>query len=423
MAPITEHMIRRRAEHNEGLLATLEEVALHQQSIERIELLGRLCPRLRILYLQNNLISKIENLHKLKDLSYLNLALNNITKVQNLQRCESLAKLDLTANFIPKAGLLSLASLEVSYALRELFLVGNPCADWPGYRQYVLGVLPQLTRLDGKAVTPSERIAAAQAAPSLAARLRDELAGEGIDVDAAALDWEDEGGGGEGGEVGETGTVGEDGQLRRPWCPATRILEHREQERAEREAEEIKAAARQDPFAPPPPPPRHEDFPPVPEGTLPMQRNEGKWEFSLTESDDGSELVLEVKVGRHLDTSLMRADVQPRYARLLVKGRLLQLVLPAEVRPDASIAQRSKTTGALVLRMPLEAARGAVAAAGSGGDVALSAAGGPDKPPREAAKLAAGGAASAAPLRRATVVAAGGLGEAGGGDPDALPDL
>jgi hypothetical protein len=62
----SSHTRPQRAEHNEGLLATLEEVALHQQNIERIELLGRLCPKLRILYLQNNLISKIENLHKLK---------------------------------------------------------------------------------------------------------------------------------------------------------------------------------------------------------------------------------------------------------------------------------------------------------------------------------------------------------------------
>lgn len=43
-------------------------------------------------------------------------------------------------------------------------------------------------------------------------------------------------------------------------------------------------------------------------------------------------LVLEVAVGKFLDTSLIRADVQPRVARLLIKGRLLQLVLPAEVR-------------------------------------------------------------------------------------------
>jgi hypothetical protein len=82
-----------------------------------------------------------------QDLQYLNLAVNNITKLQNLQRCESLAKLDLTINFVPNAGLLSLASLTGSHALRELFLVGNPCADWAGYRPYVVGLLPQLARL------------------------------------------------------------------------------------------------------------------------------------------------------------------------------------------------------------------------------------------------------------------------------------
>lgn len=30
------------------------------------------------------------------------------------------------------------------------------------------------------------------------------------------------------GEIQETGTVDQDGVLRRPWCPETRILEHRE---------------------------------------------------------------------------------------------------------------------------------------------------------------------------------------------------
>ncbi len=55
-----------RAEHNEGMLATLEEVSLHQQGIERIELLGHACRALKILYLQSNVISKLENLHRLK---------------------------------------------------------------------------------------------------------------------------------------------------------------------------------------------------------------------------------------------------------------------------------------------------------------------------------------------------------------------
>ncbi|ETO29296.1 Leucine Rich Repeat family protein [Reticulomyxa filosa] len=89
-----------RAEHNDGILSTLEEITLHQQNIEKIELIHNCCKNLKILYLQNNLISKIENLTKLIRLEYLNLALNNIQCIQGLGSCENLRKLDLTVNFI-----------------------------------------------------------------------------------------------------------------------------------------------------------------------------------------------------------------------------------------------------------------------------------------------------------------------------------
>ena len=42
----------------------------------------------------------IENLNKLKELKYLQLAINNIKKIENLEGCESLEKLDLTVNFV-----------------------------------------------------------------------------------------------------------------------------------------------------------------------------------------------------------------------------------------------------------------------------------------------------------------------------------
>ena len=77
----------------------------------------------------------------------MNVALNNITKIQNLQQCEALQKLDLTVNFIDKAGLLSVASLQENIHLQELFLLGNPCAEWPGYRPYVVATLPHLHKL------------------------------------------------------------------------------------------------------------------------------------------------------------------------------------------------------------------------------------------------------------------------------------
>lgn len=56
---ITLDLLRKKAEHHDGLLEELEEISLHQLKLERIELLGRVAPRLKIIYLQNNLISKI----------------------------------------------------------------------------------------------------------------------------------------------------------------------------------------------------------------------------------------------------------------------------------------------------------------------------------------------------------------------------
>lgn len=58
------------------------------------------------------------------------------------QGCEELKKLDLTANFIGE--LSSIEALKCNIHLKELFLVGNPCTEFEGYRQYVVATLPQL---------------------------------------------------------------------------------------------------------------------------------------------------------------------------------------------------------------------------------------------------------------------------------------
>ncbi|KAG8013757.1 Protein tilB-like protein, partial [Nibea albiflora] len=67
-------------------------------------------------------------------------------------------------------------------------------------------------------------------------------------------------------------------------------------------------------------------------------------DFSLTEDEDNNTIVLDLSVYRHMDTSLIDVDVQPTYARVGVKGKIFQIVLPAEVKPDSSTAQRSQTT-------------------------------------------------------------------------------
>lgn len=104
--------------------------------------------------------SNLENLNKLKRLRYLNLALNNITIIEGLRGCESLEKLDLTVNFVQDVR--QVVELTHNEFLRELFLVGNPCSSKDGYRDYIVGALPQLKVLDATEIQKSERILARQ---------------------------------------------------------------------------------------------------------------------------------------------------------------------------------------------------------------------------------------------------------------------
>lgn len=149
-------MLRKRAEHNEGILTSLEEVSLHQQDIDKIENLDTFCRHLKIIYLQNNLIPKIEGVSKLKELEYLNLAVNNCTTIGGLEGCESLLKLDMTLNFIPLENYReSLECLAECPDFNELYLTGNPVCDWPQYKTYAVAKIPTLKRLDGDEITKS----------------------------------------------------------------------------------------------------------------------------------------------------------------------------------------------------------------------------------------------------------------------------
>ena len=153
---ITKDMLRKRAEHNEGLLSTLEEITLHQQDIDKIENLDVYCRHLKILYLQNNLIAKMEGLAKLKELEYINLAVNNVNKIEGIKYCESLAKIDLTLNFVDIEDLEeSMENVAYLDSMNELYLTGNPCTNWPNYKEYIYGKVPQLRRLDGEDIQKS----------------------------------------------------------------------------------------------------------------------------------------------------------------------------------------------------------------------------------------------------------------------------
>ncbi|XP_064202959.1 dynein axonemal assembly factor 11 isoform X1 [Anguilla rostrata] len=384
MVLITEDLIRRRAEHNNCEIFSLEEVSLHQQDIEKIEHIDKWCRDLKILYLQNNLIPRIENVNKLKKLEYLNLALNNIELIENLEGCESLQKLDLTVNFVGQ--LSSVQSLKSNLHLRELFLVGNPCTEFEGYRQYVVAYLPQLKFLDGKEIMRSERIRAGQGLEAvrrrvweqeqeyLEKRAREKQEAQDtkknkeqrkkeessrkpgfdgrwytdINNTVPKVPEENKENGGNPEEEEKTRGTCTDDLDKEFWekpcafTPESRLEAHRhmeEKRRAkDREREKDKKAKAPRTLI-------------TAEGKV-LNVNEPKLEFYLSEDEENNTIILDLAVYRHMDTSLLEVDVQPTYVRVTVKGKTFQLVLPAEVRPDSSTAKRSQTTGHLLVTMP-----------------------------------------------------------------------
>ncbi|XP_074433957.1 dynein axonemal assembly factor 11-like isoform X3 [Larus michahellis] len=375
MVRITEDLVRRRAEHNDCEIFSLEEISLHQQEIEKLEYLDKWCRDLKILYLQNNLIPKIENVGKLKKLEYLNVALNNIERIENLEGCEELKKLDLTANFIGE--LSSIETLKYNIHLNELFLVGNPCTEFEGYRQYVVATLHQLKCLDSKEIERSERIQALQNYPEVKQKIREQerayllkRAREKEEAQRRLQERKDkkekqmksklefdspdslqnkENHQAEGDREQETWRTAEDDEEDRrfweeptPYTPETRLETHRYIEEKRRAKDNTRESKKREK------PPRTLV---TAEGKV-LNVNVPKLHFSLKDDEENNQIILDLAVYRHLDTSLLDVDVQPTYIRVLVKGKPFQLVLPEEVKPDISSAKRSQTTGHLVVSMP-----------------------------------------------------------------------
>ncbi len=354
MVLITEDLVRKRAEHNNYELSSLEEVSLHQQDIEVIENIDKWCRELKILYLQSNLIGKIQNVAKLKKLEYLNLALNNITKIENLSKCESLKKLDLTVNFI--AELTSVESLRSNCFFSELYLTGNPCTQYDGYREYVIATLPQLKQLDGKEIEKSERIIAVQQYTAI----RDGILQQQAHYEKHQNKKKGKNDswytdiGGESKEQTSNSKIqelSEDEKEKLYWSeptsytPESRIEMHNHiKEQSEKKNEKQRGV--DDPNTPK----RQVRF--FKENGEPLNVNTAKINFVLNDEEKEGRYALSVECYKHLETSLMDVDVQPHYVRVVIKDKVLQIALIEEVNPDKSSAQRSETTGHLLIRMP-----------------------------------------------------------------------
>eukprot|EP01041_Mallomonas_annulata_P009334 gene9334-19376_t len=375
MPVITRALLRKRAEHNEGMISTLEEISLHQEELESInEVMGATCRKLKILYLQNNIIPKIENLVHLKDLEYVNLALNNITKIEGFQNCEFLNKLDLTVNFVDVDELEeSITNLTSRQCLRDLYMMGNPCqSNWEGFTSYVIARLPQLKYLDGTEITRSMRILALQQLPKLEAELS-ELAvlkrreketnrlqkeqqqqqqqqqqktnKESIpETDSDII------------ELGDSDSVKKEAEELTDHSPETRVEMYRElaQQKKEKEDREKVNMPKERNYEK-----EHKESTEsirskeseLDEKDI-KQRNEGQWTFRWDEESNTGQVILEVDVSKHLDSSIIDVDVHPTYISIVIKGKLLRLKLPSEVKVAESKCQRSKVSGSLRVIMP-----------------------------------------------------------------------
>ncbi|RNF26541.1 leucine-rich repeat protein [Trypanosoma conorhini] len=350
MGRITVELLRRRAEHNEGCLSNLKEIALHQQDIEKIEVVGDACRELEILYLCNNYISRIEGLHHLKCLKYLNLAVNSITCIEGLEGCEALERLDLTLNFV--ADMTCVRRLRANAFLDQLHLTGNPCTKVEGYRAYVIHALPQLRDLDGEEVTRSERIEARQCDSDVAAvvdeaalrireeeRIKAEMIRQGIEVFPPRYN-----------EKGER-VYGHTPEER---LQMLREKEEEEEARRQKKLQEEKeagslAALGAELNMHPRRLSAEEEM--AKYGRL-LLRNEPKLPIRLDEESSEEAVILTVGVPKFLSTTLVDLQIEVDYIRVVVKGKLIQVPLQREIAPSAAKVQRSMVTGELHVTVP-----------------------------------------------------------------------
>ena len=277
----------------------------------------------------------MENLNKLKELEYLNLAVNNVRKIENIEGCESLKKLDLTLNFVDledlESSITCLAKcprmLLQKVVINDLYLTGNPCESWKRIKDYIIARIPQLRRFDGTDILKSERIKAIQVLDSLEQELK-ALAIENI-------------------EKKEKEPPKEEG-----YTPESRTKMYKDMmENQKKEEEEKKKLETKDYMYDID---KHlREPPPVynPEGEI-RQCNQGKYKFKFLDNWDQENLIFELYVPKFLDTSLINVDLNPMYVRIDVKGKITQVKFDEEIIVEKSKVQRSTTTGALQLICP-----------------------------------------------------------------------
>ena len=143
-------------------LPNLRELFLHRNAITRIGNLSG-CPRLRKLWLFQNKIETAAGLHAVPELEECWLQANSITKLHGFETLNQLHNLGLAGNQI--VDFKELKRFSVCSALRavsfsDIHFGRCPIADEAGYQEFVVLHLPQVTMLDGIAITKEIQLSA-----------------------------------------------------------------------------------------------------------------------------------------------------------------------------------------------------------------------------------------------------------------------
>ena len=126
----------------------LKELNLSNQEIEKIENLGNL-KNLRVLNLSYNRISKIENVTCLKNLEIFYLSNNFIQEIPTIfTKNTNIVEFYIGFNAILKKD--NVLNMKHMSSLKVLDLEGNPITNFSDYKNYTLGILKQLLKLDKK---------------------------------------------------------------------------------------------------------------------------------------------------------------------------------------------------------------------------------------------------------------------------------
>ncbi|XP_071157606.1 leucine-rich repeat-containing protein 46-like [Mytilus edulis] len=161
---LTFHLIAKRNlplgydenDHDQVLqeLNAISRIRLDRANIGKIDSFELLGPKVTNLYLQVNLIEKIENLECLKNLTFLTLADNRIRRVENLNCLPKLHFLDLSHNCVSQQ---NFDIDEFPQSLIILNLKGNPCCNHPDHRGRMIQELVNLRQLDEVEISAKEK--------------------------------------------------------------------------------------------------------------------------------------------------------------------------------------------------------------------------------------------------------------------------